>query len=317
MAPIDTIADRAFHSKRFHLAESISQTTSIIVIIVGAVGGCILLLSLYRFIRHFSSRRFAPLPPVQPIAHHRQQQLALFSERNNGSLTPTQWPHLSTPQELSPYESSLSLPPSKEVDILSQPVSPLQPSFYSGENSLTELSSSGQIDHRRMPKLSRPDDHRRNSIGSVGSAHFVRPSTAHSSSSTPPTLPHRRRLHSIASHTSIASRSSGGLPHGPHSQVKIVLPAPLAPPLMPSNTGSTENVLFPVASDSWQNRGSVRLSVADMWAPSLHRTASDDQISKLSGESIALTLLIVAAKLLLAPVGVYLSQLLLHGGGPV
>ena len=86
---------------------------------------------------------------------------------------------------------------------------------------------------------------------------------------------------------------------------------------MPSNTGSTENVLFPVAPDSWKNRGSVRLSVADMWAPSLHRTASDDQISKLSGESIALTLLIVAAKLLLAPVGVYLSQLLLHGGGPV
>lgn len=244
-----------------------------------------LLLSLYRFIRHFSSRRFAPLPPVQPIAHHRRQQLALFSEQNNGSLTPTQWPHFSTPPELSPYESSLSLPPSKEVDTLSQPVSPLQPSFYSGENSLTESSSNGQLDHRRIPKLSRPDDHRRNSVGSVGSTHFARPSTAHSSSSTPPTnthLPHRHRLHSIASHTSIASRSSGGLPHGPHSQVKIVLPALLAPSLMPSNTGSTENILFPVAPDARQNRGSVRLSVADMWAPSLHRTASDDQITPSS-----------------------------------
>lgn len=229
--------------------------------------------SLYRFIRRLASRRSAPLPPVQPIAHHRQQQLALLSERNNGSFTPPLWPYLPTPQELSPSGSNLSLPPSKEIDT----VNPLQASNYSGENSLTDSPSSGQIDHLPLPKLAGIDDYRRNSISSAGSIHFAPPSI-HSSTSTPSRIPHRHRLQSLASQT---SRSTVGLPHGPHSQVKIVLPAPLAPPC---NVGSSENVRLPVASDDGQqHRRSVRLSVADMWAPSLHRTASDDHIGTVSG----------------------------------
>ncbi|KAL4069368.1 hypothetical protein J3A83DRAFT_3542357 [Scleroderma citrinum] len=258
-APIDPPA----HSKRFHLA-STTQTTTIIVIVLGAIGGCILLLSLYRFIRHLCTRRSAPLPPVQPIAHHRQQQLALFAER---SITPTHWPYLSTPQEFSPYEGSISLPPSKA---LSQPVSPLiQASIHSGENSLTESPPSSS--HHRIPKLL--GDHRRNSLSSVGSASLIPPSATHSSTHT---SQNRRRLYSSASYTSTTSRSTVGLPHGPHSQVKIMLPAPLA--LTASDTGSSINIRPPVPADHWQNQGSIRLSVADMWAPTLHRTTSSDHI---------------------------------------
>ncbi|KAL4068355.1 hypothetical protein V8B97DRAFT_895906 [Scleroderma yunnanense] len=125
--------------------------------------------------------------------------------------------------------------------------------------------------HHRIPKLL--GDHRRNSLSSVGSASLIPPSATHSSTHT---SQNRRRLYSSASYTSTTSRSTVGLPHGPHSQVKIVLPAPLA--LTASDTGSSINIRPPVPADHWQNQGSIRLSVADMWAPTLHRTTSSDHI---------------------------------------
>jgi hypothetical protein len=79
------------------------------------------------------------------------------------------------------------------------------------------------------------------------------------------------------SSTSIRSRSSGrstivGAPHGPLSQVRLVLPAPLAPSLHPYLSGSGAGRLSVDAGTS------IHTTMVDMWAPTLHRSVSSDHI---------------------------------------
>jgi hypothetical protein len=54
------------------------------------VGAIVLVIFMVRSIRHWMQKRaiVVPLPPVQPIAHHREHQLAQFEERKYMSSTP-------------------------------------------------------------------------------------------------------------------------------------------------------------------------------------------------------------------------------------
>ncbi|KAG1716803.1 hypothetical protein ID866_401 [Astraeus odoratus] len=287
MYPITPIRISDIRKRSSSIISGSEQTTTIIIIVVSAVGGLLLLFTLYRLIRHVCVPKSAPLPPIQPIAHHRQR-LARLAERNDGYLTPTRRSYLSSPQDFSPCMSDLSLPPAKEIDTLPSRVSSLPDGPHDGENTIIESHglrcSDGQVHHLRIPKLSIGEDHRRHSFSSMRSLSIV-PSVNHSSVSVPythPCIPHRTRVRSIASHTSVGSRNTVvGLPHDPRSQVKIVLPAPLSPNLAPYKARSRESMRYSVADDQWQDQDSAHLCVADLWTSTLHRSTSSDHISKL------------------------------------
>jgi hypothetical protein len=129
------------------------------------------------------------------------------------------------------------------------------------------------------------DHTRRFSSSSSSSASSAPPSASVASRSpsqaTLTTRTHSRRTGpaSAVSSTSIRSRSSGrstivGAPHGPLSQVRLVLPAPLAPSLHPYMSGPEAGRLGVDAETS------MCTTMVDMWAPTLHRSVSSDHIRK-------------------------------------
>ena len=75
---------------------------------------------------------------------------------------------------------------------------------------------------------------------------------------------HRNRPSSVASNYSRKSNASRiqGAPHGPYSNVNIVLPAPLAPALNPYDHITDDDA----RRDTYTSRTSSRMSVVDQWA---------------------------------------------------
>lgn len=269
--------------KRFVLPGS-NQTTTVIVLVVCAIGFLVLLYVSFSLIRRCWGRKSVPLPPVQPSAYQRQQ-LAQVAEQNIVSLTPTYPSRLSTPRDSSPCRSDFSLPLSKEVGTPSpsRRFSALPDTLPSGNVMLTDSPTfsapGGQADDRFISRASIYDGRRRSSGSSIGSGSLVPPSTIHSSTSAygPPSVARRTRLQSTTSRHTTNRHTIVGLPHSPHSPVQIVLPAPLAHALTPyiSGSRSTENIRDLGAPDS---RGHTRLSVADQWTHALHQSESDGHL---------------------------------------
>ncbi|TCD67537.1 hypothetical protein EIP91_012291 [Steccherinum ochraceum] len=90
-------------------------TSTIIAIAVACGCVAILVLSLFLWrllVRFCRPNHAAPLPPVQPLAHHREQQLAAFTDRN--VVTPASWNEssLHTAHYLQATSSDVSLLPS-------------------------------------------------------------------------------------------------------------------------------------------------------------------------------------------------------------
>ncbi|KIJ68759.1 hypothetical protein HYDPIDRAFT_25012 [Hydnomerulius pinastri MD-312] len=266
---------------------SFSRTTTIIIIVVCIVACLMILFALFRFLHRSWGQTSTPLPPRQPIAHHREQQLSEFAERSG---RPTSWfdpTNLSAPLGLSPAGSDSSLLHTKEGEgFSSHRTSPNLPDngYYPRTPQCSSPLPYGP-DDLQMPNPSFGEGSRRNSSSSMGSNSSMPPSVSARSSPTQasftrpiPRQPRPRPL-SMMSTNSVRSTSNRntivGVPHGPHSQVKIVLPSPLAPALHPYITRSGPDVGF---SGSDNLSGSVRNSVVDMWAPTLHRSASSDYI---------------------------------------
>jgi hypothetical protein len=89
-----------------------SKSSIIIISVVASVGGIILSIFLYRILRilfNLSRYRPTPLPPPQPLAHHREQQIAQFIDRN-GNASRNTWydPHLAAPPMFSTMTGSSS-----------------------------------------------------------------------------------------------------------------------------------------------------------------------------------------------------------------
>ncbi|KIK99886.1 hypothetical protein PAXRUDRAFT_822247 [Paxillus rubicundulus Ve08.2h10] len=268
------------------------HATNIIVIIIFVIGGFIVLFSLVQFLHRLCRRKSAPLPPKQPIAYYREQYLTEFADRRGNSVNSFEPSNPSVPHRLSPAGSDASHFLVEGEDISSEGAS----AYF--------LDSSGslQTSRRGSPRLYRPHElqtpnpsfgagNRRNSSSSMGSGCSTPPPPSVHSSSQPQStflrpIPSRHRPRSMVSTNSVPSSSNRstivGVPHGPHSQVKIVLPAPLAPALRPHVPRSSSDASFP-GIDSRSN--SVRTSMVDMWAPPLHRSASSDYIGLTGGHS--------------------------------
>jgi len=219
----------------------------IIVVVVSLVGTLVLVAILYRLARYIrGGSRAVPLPPIQPLAHHRERQLSRLSRIHRPST----------------YFDSEFLP----VPTLGRNMS--NSSFHGSKTSL--VSESSPDDDLRKPHLQlkssssssfdfdQPLDTPSTSLSSgTKPRHNSISSSARAGSTRPRTL-------SVYSTSSVAmSRRQStstlkGTPHSrPRSQVQIVLPAPLAP-------GMLEN------SQSFYGE----FSMLDSWAPAPSRSLS-------------------------------------------
>ncbi|KAH7912564.1 hypothetical protein BJ138DRAFT_1125091 [Hygrophoropsis aurantiaca] len=262
-------------------------TTTVIIAVVCVVGGLLTIFIFYRILRRSWTPRSAPFPPVQPIAHYREQQLAELVERANRSPNCTDASYLGTPLGLSPSASDCSLLKALE----SEGYASHRASFAAPENQ-RDLSPVSINDGESQAQTAALAETRRASISSLisnDSASRPVPSTprsitpsspAQSTFSRPiprsrPSSQIRPRPLSTLSTTSVRS-SRNGVPHGPHSQVKIVLPAPLAPALQPYIASSNTD-LRRSGVESWHS--SARTSMVDVWTPALHRSASSHNLT--------------------------------------
>jgi len=229
-----------------------SRTTFIIIVASASAGGVLLALALFRIFWRCCRRRHSrvvPLPPVQPLAHVREQRLTQFIERSDSEL-------LSAPTMF----RSGSRNGSKVSLLQTEPSNSSIPSSHTSFG----LNDSTQTDFPRY-RLSFQDG---NSPPGSETGTSTPPETPQSSS-----LSHNRSVSSTArrntrSHmgprpVSMASFNSStgtsrsgrvrGMPHGPHSNVKIILPTPLA------------SVLHPCMDETLSERPD--LSILDKWTP--------------------------------------------------
>jgi hypothetical protein len=245
-------------------------------IIVGAVCGCVAGLALVLFLGRLLLRlrlrkRSEPLPPVQPLAHHRERALAVLTERKRATLgwlepgieaNASRRSHIST--TMSGSFTSLTPLREKERDARSMSPATLAIGSHSQEGlDIGHVEGSQQM-MDQLPLPNRPFvEHRWSSSNQSASSSSTDPGSpasptpplsASSSitstrgmSSSPSPVRHLRQR-SASHHSRPKSTTSGvsggtspsrgsalrGPPHSRHMTMQIVLPAPLAPELYPS-----------------------------------------------------------------------------------
>ncbi|KAG7450304.1 uncharacterized protein BT62DRAFT_927621 [Guyanagaster necrorhizus] len=280
--------------------KGISSQTIIIIAVCASVGGLVLLVVFVRTIRSACARsaaQTAPLPPVQPLAHHREHQLAKFYKSNTSRPSTTYDPsNLAAPRpfasdasSIRTSKASLLVPDSPGPNSPSRHASSLNaydaaedislnnapmeldvpnPSFQVSTRASSSTLSSSENSH--TPPETPPSQ----SSGSI--SRFPHQQTRSLSSAKPASARRPRPLSLASSTNTVLSKSSRtnlrtGISHGPHN-VQIVLPAPLAPDLYPNDEISP----YRHADDG----GYSRLSVVDQWAPRTYRSEGS-----LNGES--------------------------------
>lgn len=232
-----------------HLAKGLSQKNIIIVAVCASVGGAILAFFLVCTIRKLHrSANSNPLPPVQPLSHHREQ-LAQADDRARtfGST------------RLSAYHPSYALSPSgSKVSLIGEQ--------HLGNNNFSSPSSPPSATYQRpglivnsgrplpIPTLHDSLDSS-SSLGSTKaelSAHSLSLRAGNLSATAPP-FRRPRPLSMLSSQNTFVSRTSRhsvqGMPHSRHSQIQIVLPTPLA--LVPGN--AVDGVDRPNVVDKWMS----------------------------------------------------------------
>ncbi|KDR85208.1 hypothetical protein GALMADRAFT_333663 [Galerina marginata CBS 339.88] len=239
----------------------VSRDTIIIVVVCGVIAALILLVLVARVIRKASATS-NPLPPVQPLAHLREQQLAKLE----GTLPRSQtWyntqnlNHLAAPQ---PFGSMSARGSRASLLTKNSPVD---------EESATSCSPMSDEPSLPIPSPSfhpaRPGSS--SSLGSSEPGHPPPPTSPHLD--PPPPFPRSgssspgrrsRPLSTASSHSTIYSKASRhtlrGTPHGPHSQIQIILPTPLG-----TETGgdvTAQRRISRFDTDSVDRR-----SIADRW----------------------------------------------------
>ncbi|KZT21692.1 hypothetical protein NEOLEDRAFT_1139101 [Neolentinus lepideus HHB14362 ss-1] len=278
-----------------------SNTTIIIAVVCGVVGGIILVFMLWQVVWKLCRPKRNPLPPVQPLVHHRHAHIASLADRD--SSRPATWfdtGHLSVRHGSFPSGSDISL-------ITSSPgKSPSRQTSFHTEETMSRRISDDTSMHLSAAtaedlSLTPPNpafarDSSRDSSSPVGpsvstsslgsfDAPFPPPLSIspHSSASVlsdarsqsverRPRANHIRSLSrpvSLASsistaHTNRSRSTIRGPPHARHSNIQIVLPAPLAPSMYREETDSEVNVFLnsPIhlrsATDSWIGVGNQR-----------------------------------------------------------
>lgn len=218
-----------------------------------------------------------PLPPRQEITLYRERHLTELAGRSENPTSPVEAYIPPLPHGLSPAGSNTSLFRVKEEEL-----APEASSYFLGSSDYSGTPQPRPCGSHDLhtPNCAFGEESWRNSSSSRGTNYSIPPSPSSPSLSRiqatflhPPSRRHRSP--SMVSNNSARSNSNRnaivGVPHGPHSQIKIVIPAPLAPSLRPHTTGSS----------------SLRTSMVDMWGPNLHRSASSDYIGPTGSHSFA------------------------------
>ncbi|KAH9176926.1 hypothetical protein EDB89DRAFT_1937199 [Lactarius sanguifluus] len=277
------IAHRSLHFPRDGTKHGLRHITIVIIAVSASVGGVLVTLLFWRLLSRLSrNSRSAPLPPRQALVHQREQQLAAFTGHQNVSV-PRNFLDVH-PQAPVRHGSNVSLIP--HVDTSSANDS-FRASLYTHE---TDDGTEGRSTPQGNP-LHPPTPHffathpplnaSSTSLPSF-SGHVSEPTSpaATGSTSISPSQSLRRpnprarprpfsMVSNGTSHTGMTARSRSsmrGAPHAPHSNVHIVLPAPLAPNLYPpaANEHGRKSLAGDTAygdSLSWRN------SLADKWIP--------------------------------------------------
>lgn len=289
---------RRLYARNDNDGKSGLSTSSIIAIAVvcGCVGILIFTLFLWRLlVRCCKPKKSAPLPPVQDLAHRRQQQSAAFTasrqtqwldpskaslHANDSFKTGSSISLLRTSEKNgSGYiddsvtaESSVHSPVSSEDE---PPLQPPNPMFYppatANSSPHASMISSESSDSGFPRSMMSPSPTQQPSEG-----HSSQISVESRSTSRPPrsrnTTPSRMRQSSrgrpvsqisegtsYSGHTLRSASTGRGAPHKPFSGVQIVLPAPLAPEAanIPRRTSSHGlSSRNSVFSDQWVAAGS-------------------------------------------------------------
>ena len=261
------------HIPRGASGSSLPHKTVIIIVVSASVGGLLLTILFWRILSRLLRPRSAPLPPRQDLVHQREQQLAAFTEHKNSSV-----PHIlpdgsdsalvpnvrdwsvNTSNRASSYtpeaddgaEAGLNLHPPTPQNFLHR-----IPHSASSSSSLpSSKDNSAPSSDITLPPT--PPDPFFTSMSPTQSFRRVKAHTAQ--------RPRPSSMVSLGtSYMTIRSRQSvRAAPHAPHSNVQIVLPAPLAPNLYEQTTGEGARAPSPFVrhstySDSW------RRSLADTW----------------------------------------------------
>jgi hypothetical protein len=245
------------HHPRASARQGLHHTTIIAVIVAASVGTLLVIILCWRIFSRLSSRvKRAPLPPRQPLVHHREHQLAAFSDYKNAVIIPV--PDVMSTAPIR-YGSNASLIPGTEASIDDNPFSshgsplpPPTPPFFtphlppSASSTSLPLSNHSSPSSRAAspnPSSKRPSarfDPRRCSVASVGT--------------------------SLTSKTARSRSSVRCAPHAPHSNIQIVLPAPLASELYSRVASEDLHGQRTVLSDNTY-RDSWGSSLADKWIP--------------------------------------------------
>ena len=278
----------------------LSRTSLIIIIVCGSVGTSLLFLIIFRlFQRTFRLREFrsAPLPPIQPLAHHRELHLAQFVDRIGGGSRPATWydfSHLTVPPVFGSTSSSGSHVSLLHSDSLAVH-SPASIGIFDRSNTSVDalvmnpqspsyLDNPNPIQPAYAEVASLPDTPYSNTssshCNSITNNNLVPPSRSRSTS-RPRSRPRPLSMTSTsATLTHRTSRTIRGTPHGPHSNVEIVLPTPLSSSLRPAV--DLQSRRHTVMDGDTLDRSSSRLSVVDKWATLPVRSSSGKERRSLS-----------------------------------
>ncbi|KAH8100564.1 hypothetical protein BXZ70DRAFT_160382 [Cristinia sonorae] len=285
------------------------------IVVIAVVCGCVVILALVLFLwrsilRLFRPNHAAPLPPVQPLAHQREQHLVAFADRT--SMAPPSWvdvslhaPHyfpatnsdisllqpgtpkdsvfadeVTTAESLSTLPSPLSnsetyLPP---PNLVVRSADSPSPSDSSSMRYPTPVSESAN----NLVSRSESVPHSETASSSVSAASSTRPPMSTNSQTPSPSRSRPRstmrsmqtRPTSMISYagsnhsgrTSVRTNSTviRGAPHSRHSNIQIVMPAPLAPQMTPFGHGwetSSSSNRSSIFVDQWVNGGSANGTV--------------------------------------------------------
>ncbi|KAF7306702.1 hypothetical protein MIND_00461900 [Mycena indigotica] len=203
-------------------------TTLIAIIVPSSAGLLIFLLIIYlRCLRQ--THKPVPLPPKQELARYREPHIVTASSQLARQPTWYDPGKLSAPASLAPFSTSRSslVPPDNSLS--------RHASFQASETLSEDLSYDAHpisVASLALPHLSFDNSSTSLStvetdsppiISATNSSFSLHHQSRRPSSSSRPPRRHRPLSVGSSSHNTIR-----GVPHGPHSQVQIVLPQPLA-----------------------------------------------------------------------------------------
>jgi len=236
-------------------AVKLSKTLIIVIAISGLVGCVVILFLILKCCRRSKS---SPLPPIQPLAHHREKESNYrhhpYIPRNNVSVD--QFGRSKSDTSL----LKLSRGPSFHTDESHETPSSSRRSF------VVPPSPSTNVTHRSNPvSIESHSDEQ----ASVTQQYVPTTRQARSSSRARSRQP-RSRVNSAAStHSTLTHRSARslnnihGAPHSARNSVQIVLPTPLAPQLQ-------SRMVLTSATASYEEL----VGFADAWTTTPSRTTS-------------------------------------------